>query len=114
MIDRVKFAIARGAKAEYFNQSGNLWVDYCPINPGRVPFRIAAGDKHLEYGPISSVLIEAATDEYRQGYLDWSHEKYVFLQAGTTVCTMLCATYENPYDPFFMLFAAEYLADLGL
>lgn len=61
---RLLFAAARGARIEFFSSRELEWVvsNSAPtaVSQTTVNFRIHPDDEHLQYGPISSALREAA------------------------------------------------------
>jgi hypothetical protein len=117
-IDRLKFAWARGARIQarlkIDRKKDSLWTTVgLPGWNSHTDYRIHPDDAHLEYGPLSSALrLEATTGEplfyspYREMAWLWVREYMenfgIDLREGANEI------------PSFMLFAAEYLADMGL
>lgn len=117
-IQRLKFASARGARIQ-FREFG-IWyvlrsIELIELRPD-FQYRVHPDDAHLEYGPISSMLIKAI----QQQTLNFD-EDVLAIQAGTHSFRLMTWREERTEDRgtmddqgMYCLFVAEYLADEGL
>jgi hypothetical protein len=122
-IERLKFANARGARIQF--SYGDGWeVEDDPCwsriqgEDGEVSYRAHPDDERLQYGLVSQGLIDCALYG-----LDWvNHPErdvgeagflYIVIQQDMTEDDRPAAKDHVEWS-MYMLFAAEYLADLGL
>lgn len=111
---RLRFALARGARIELKNRSSRTWhIVYSPGWYTDTEYRVLPRDAALQYGPLSAALIDVGTDDdidynpYREAAMTWVRE-YVKVFAPEAFD---CSAVEFR---MFCLFVAEYLADQGL
>lgn len=117
---RLKFAWARGARFQAQHAGvdvGGPWFDlelayYDPDST--LSFRVHPHDAHLEYGPLSSALIDQATSITGMPF-----DPVMYLSAESFIRWALVENREVQvidHDEMIMLklFYAEYLADQGL
>lgn len=106
-LQRLKFAWARGARAQINISSG--WIDTSIDSVYGNERRIHPDDEHLQYGPVSTAMLELAL------YPEFSAKGYAANQL-----SLALFGYGDYYEGdnnewnFFYLFVAELLADEGL
>ena len=107
-MSRLAFAAGRGARIQ-FRTSTNRWIHShsLPLFQNN-RFRIHPADAHLEYGPVSSALREAAAGNSWE-YLNEHHQMALaVLRHGAWYWT------DADDRSLFMLLMAESLADEGM
>lgn len=123
-INRIRFAQARGARIQARIRGGyhgpECWVDIRTFIPGKND-RIHPSDEHLQYGPLSSALIEDGMFEVKvpsaelEAAYRWME---IVCWSGTTQEDIdrrsIVESFTEGESDLFHLFFAEYLADMGL
>lgn len=126
-IQRLKFAQARGARFEV-NRGPSIedrgkgkttgeWVavQHPSFNP-YWGYRVAAKDQHLQYGPITTALIDQTIHYYEE----WSTYNHPHSKAATALVLAHAHQGSLPLPMsdieyrMYKLFVAEYYADEGL
>ena len=106
---RLLHAAARGAVIEMRYSEGGRWhhCNFMDVGDGEAGFeqRIRPGDEHLQYGPLSTLCIEAAED-YSEFNLTLPPYIVLDLDARFQLTELNRSIY--------LLLVAEELADLGL
>lgn len=115
-IDRMKFASARGARIQWKHRGPfSEWITaFTPSFLPSVEWRIHPDDVRLQYGPVSTALRDVALFN-EDGPVSWEVERFLDLAGNNS--WLLGDFEEHTSDKeanFFRLFAAEYLADIGL
>jgi hypothetical protein len=116
-------AAARGARLQLFDTQANLWIHIYPWELGEIcdydvkykldptlDFRIYPKHHHLRYGPISSVLYEAAKEDYEHIEFDGLPEQITRFH-----CSKDLVLYHSAFHrSMFFLLVAESLIEDGL
>jgi hypothetical protein len=117
-MSRLLFAAARGARIQYrspidrnWKESAfRLWPDLHDCKTADSLYRIHPNDEHLQYGPISTALLEMAEDSKYNS--SWEH--FLANAAANEFTEFFDSRTGEPDYPFFYLILAEALADSGL
>ena len=109
MSKRIAFAFARGARVQYFYQL--RWIEANHLDPENgLTWRIHPTDEWMQYGPVSTMLRNAA--------LGLPVPEFVLLSGGIKFGLPLDPEEASPVNfvhwSLYELFMAEALADEGL
>lgn len=118
---RMMHALARGARFQWISSdwhSDQKWHD-CAVGTMDYPFsetslRIHPDDAHLEYGPISGAMRDIVRFDGPLEYNPYWQMALKWLSEYATYCEPQASIHSFDEWGMFMLFAAEYLADMGL
>ena len=110
MNPRLLFAAGRGARVQVWYRDGWMHTNALLIS-GKAEQRIHPDDAHLEYGPVSTALREAAAKGNA-----WDLSGYIG-RMDDAFATYYCGAWW--YAPelersLYLLICSEYCADLGL
>lgn len=117
--ERLRFAHARGARIEYYSVAYHDWKETgMPLWGGSMAYRVHPEDDALQYGPLSTAMLETTI------YSDWLDRDMTTAELCVDSMFMEDAHADPlgfPFDvdgpgEYYMacLFYAEYLADMGL